>query len=297
MKRGRPPRGRPTGRGHRVARAAGKKQSRRNSAGRSASTARSGKPRAGAKRRAATGPRSGAAGKKSAKRASAKRTGAPLRSAGSRAGAPKRATRAATRRAAPARGRVAAVRTAGRVADVRAERAAPVAVTAFATQRSHASAREELLFEIARARATVKAAIQGLSAGNAGRPIATGKWSPLEIVLHLGERDRVRLEEFRRTLSGQPRTWAGISEAEQDAQNEQHLGPLRAFTWDSAVRRLDSLREQLLLRLHEVPALPDDVWQRGHAFADMLWGLPEHDRHHAEQIKRARLGEPLAVED
>ena len=107
----------------------------------------------------------------------------------------------------------------------------------------------------------------------------------------------MRLEEFRRTLSGQPRTWAGISEAEQDAQNEQHLGPLRAFTWDSAVRRMDSLREQLLLRLHEVPALPDDVWQRGHAFADMLWGLPEHDRHHAEQIKRARLGEPLAVED
>jgi len=267
MKRGRPPRGRPTGRGHRVARAAGKKQSRRNSAGRSASTARSGKPRAGAKRRAATGPRSGAAGKKSAKRASAKRTGAPLRSAGSRAGAPTRATRAATRRAAPARGRVAAVRTAGRVADVRAERAA------------------------------VKAAIQGLSAGNAGRPIATGKWSPLEIVLHLGERDRVRLEEFHRTLHGQPRTWAGVSDAEQAVQNEQHLAPLRALTWDSAVRRLDSLREQLLLRLHEVPALPNDIWQRGHAFADMMWGLPEHDRHHADQIKRARTGEPVLTED
>ena len=118
-----------------------------------------------------------------------------------------------------------------------------------------------------------------------------------EIVLHLGERDRVRLEEFHRALHGQPRTWAGISDAEQAAVNEQHLSPLRALTWDSAVRRLESLREQLLLRLHEVPALPDDVWQRGHAFADMMWGLPEHDRHHAAQIKRARTGEPVLTED
>jgi hypothetical protein len=168
---------------------------------------------------------------------------------------------------------------------------------AFAAQRAHATSREELLFEITRARASVKAAIQGLTAGSAGRPIARGKWSPLEIVLHLGERDRVRLDEFHRTLNGQPRTWASISEAEQAALNEQHLAPLRALTWDSAVRRLDSLREQLLLRLNEVPAKPDDVWQRGHAFADMLWALPEHDRHHAEQIKQARTGEPLAVED
>jgi hypothetical protein len=60
---------------------------------------------------------------------------------------------------------------------------------------------------------------------------------------------------------------------------------------------MESLREQLLLRLDEVPALPDDVWQRGHAFADMMWGLPEHDRHHAAQIKRARTGEPVLTED
>lgn len=179
----------------------------------------------------------------------------------------------------------------------RAPDTAPVAPSAFATQRAHATSREEVLFELARARAAVKAAIQGLAVANATRPIAPGKWTPLEIVLHLGERDRVRLEEFHRTLHGQPRSWASISDAEQSAQNEQHLAPLRALTWDSAVRRMESLREQLLLRLNEVPALPDDVWQRGHAFADMLWGLPEHDRHHAEQIKKARIGEPVLTEE
>jgi hypothetical protein len=157
--------------------------------------------------------------------------------------------------------------------------------------------RDQLLLELQRARASVKAAIQGLSSANAGRPIAPGKWSPLEIVLHLGERDRVRLEEFARTLGGQPRTWAGVPDAVQAGVNEAHLAPLRAHSWDDAVRRLDALREALLLRLHEVPALPDDVWHRTHAFGDMMWGLPEHDRHHAEQLKRARIGEPIPVED
>jgi hypothetical protein len=266
-------------RGHRVARAAGKKQSRRKSAGRSASSARSGKPRAGAKRRAPAKKKlaRASAAKRRVKRATPKRSAAPQRSVTRRTAAPRPA--GARREPAPA----AAVRQ--------------VVTPAFATQRAHASSREELLFELARARAAVKAAIQGLSIANASRPIAPGKWSPLEIVLHLGERDRVRLEEFHRTLHGQPRSWAETSDAEQAVQNEQHLSPLRALPWDSAVRRLDSLREQLLLRLHEVPALPDDVWQRGHAFADMMWGLPEHDRHHAVQIKRARTGEPVLTED
>jgi len=207
-----------------------------------------------------------------------------------RAVAPKRRTRSTTR---------SAVRR-PRPAAVPGTRPVAVAVAsppAFAAQRAHASSREELLFEMARARAAVKAAIQGLSVANAARPIARGKWSPLEIVLHLGERDRVRLEEFHRTLHGQPRSWASISDAEQATVNEQHLAPLRALTWDSAVRRMDSLREQLLLRLHEVPALPADVWQRGHTFADMLWALPEHDRHHAGQIKQVRIGEPVLTED
>jgi hypothetical protein len=162
---------------------------------------------------------------------------------------------------------------------------------AFAAQRAHATSREELLFELARARASVKAAIQGLTSASALKPVAPGKWSPFEIVLHLGARDRVRLDEFHRTLSGHRHTWAGVGDSEQSRVNEQHMAPLRAFSWESAVRRLDELREALLLRLNEVPAQPDDVWQRGHTFAEMMWGLPAHDRHHATQIKKARIGE------
>jgi len=210
--------------------------------------------------------------------------------------------RSGTSRANPKRG-AAAKKRAGSAARAAAPKRAAAKRTvakrapAFAAQRAHATSREELLFELARARAAVKAAVQGLSAGNAAKPIAPGKWSPLEIVLHLGERDRVRLEEFRRTLSGQRCSWDGVHDPEMAAVNAQHLAPLRAFSWDGAVRRLDELREALLLRLNEVPSLPDDVWQRGHAFADMMWALPEHDRHHAAQIKHARIGEPVAAED
>ena len=249
---------------------------------RNARSARSGRSRAVAKRQAPAKKKAGArVAKRAVKRATPKRT-------------PEARPRTQAARAVGGSPRAVVTRST-------AVRRAPVAATmsppAFSAQRAHATSREELLFELARARAAVKAAIQGLSVANATRPIAPGKWSPLEIVLHLGERDRVRLEEFHRALHGQPRSWAGISDAAQSTQNEQHLAPLRALPWDSAVRRLESLREQLLLRLHEVPALPDDVWQRGHAFADMMWGLPEHDRHHAAQIKKARIGEPVLSEE
>ena len=161
---------------------------------------------------------------------------------------------------------------------------------AFAAQKAGASPRELLLFELVRARAAVKAALQGLASGSTVRPVAPGKWSPLEIVLHLSERDRVRLEEFDRTLAGVPRSWASLTEADMVAVNEAHLGPLRAHTWHEAVRRLDALRDELLERLAAVPDLPADVWLKGHAFADLIWGLPDHDRHHAMQIKNARIG-------
>ncbi len=194
--------------------------------------------------------------------------------------------------------RKAPARTSGSRAKAPAPRAALAPVPpAFAAQRAGAGAREELLFELHRARASVKAATQGLSAGTAERPLSPGKWSIKEIVLHLSERDRVRLEEFGRTLAGQPHSWAGIEDPRMAATNEMHLVPLRAHTWDEAVRRMDSLREQLLWRLSQLPAEPDDVWQRGHAFGDMMWGLPEHDRHHAEQIKLARIGDLVPAED
>lgn len=238
--------------------------------------------------RAAASPRSRVAGRALSPTTTARR-------AATRTTARARTVGAATARATP---RTTARSAAPRAAAVAPRPpVAPPVPPAFSAQLAGADARAELLFELQRARASVKAAIQGLAAGNAERAIAPGKWSIKEIVLHLSERDRVRLEEFGRTLGGQPRSWAGATRAQEDEINEIHLAPLRAHTWDEAVRRMDSLREQLLWRLSQLPAQPDDVWRRGHAFGDMMWALPEHDRKHAQQIKLARIGDLVPVED
>jgi len=167
------------------------------------------------------------------------------------------------------------------------QRAAPAA---FASQRAGASAKDLLLFEIERARVAVLAAIQGLGGGTAMQPTAPGKWSSHEIVLHLAARDRIRLNEFDSMLAGNEASWAGVTDvAEQAAENEAGLAPLRDLTWDEAVRLLMTTRAELLERLQAVPAEPAGVWSESHAFGAMMHRLPGHDRGHAEAIKNARI--------
>jgi uncharacterized damage-inducible protein DinB len=229
-----------------------------------------------------------------AKRVVAKRT-PTKRTPAKRTPAKRTPTKRVVAKAAPAKRTPAKRVVAKRTPATPVRHAVPVP-PAFAAQRAHATAREHLLFELQRARTTVKAALQGLTAGTAERPIAPGKWSIKEIVLHLSERDRVRLDEFARTLAGTPRSWAGMEDPAMAPVNAAHLAALGAHTWDEAVRRLEAMREELMRRLHEVPAAPEEVWLTGHAFADTLWGLPAHDRHHAAQIKLARIGDSLPVE-
>ena len=204
-----------------------------------------------------------------------------------------KATRKVVKASAKKTTRKTARPTARRAASKRAPRAAKAAAaftpTAFATQRSGAVPRDLLLFELVRARAAVKAALQGVASGRALQPIAPGKWNLLEIVLHLSERDRVRLEEFERLLAGVAPSWRGLSIDELAAVNEAHLAPLRAHTWDEALRRMDALRDELMERLARVAA-DEAAWRKGHAFADTMGHLSQHDRHHAQQIKLARIG-------
>lgn len=165
----------------------------------------------------------------------------------------------------------------------------PFAPTAFAAQRAGAATRDLMLFELVRARAAVKAALQGMASGRALQPVAPGKWSLLEVVLHLSERDRVRLEEFERLHAGLAPSWRGMTADQIAAMNDAHLAPLRDLSWDEALRRMDSLRDELMQRLARVPA-DEEVWRKGHAFADTMGHLAQHDRHHAQQIKLARIG-------
>ena len=236
-----------------------------------------------------------AARRKAAKKKAARKR-APARGAKKRAVKPARkaakkravkpARKAAKKRAAKPARKAAKKRVAKPARKAAKKRAVPAA---FAPQKAGASAKDLLLFEINRARVTVVAAIQGLGAGTASRPVAEGKWTAHEIVLHLAVRDRVRLDEFQSLLAGNPASWAGLSDAEQAQANEAHLAPLRDLTWDEAVRLLATTRAELLAALQAVPAEPAEVWATAHPFGASMGRLPHHDRGHAESIKNARV--------
>lgn len=263
----------------RRASAAARSGSRRTAGGRKAAKSRA-TPRKAAKKRTAVR-------KTGAKRAAPKRTAARKTTA-------KRARKPAKRvaKAAPKRTlrKAAPKRTAARKPAAKRAARPRKFVPAFAAQRAQADARELLLFEIQRARVAVMAALQGLSAGTAMRPMAPGKWSIHETVLHLAVRDRVRLDEWASLLAGRRASWADVHDrAALAAINDAHLAPLRALSWDEALRLLATTRDELMAALQAVPAEPADVWSPSHPFGAVLHALPPHDRKHAEQIKTARV--------
>lgn len=192
--------------------------------------------------------------------------------------------------AAPAAPAVAAKRAPrAKPRDTRKPVPTPAFTPAFEPQRQIANPKELLLFELQRARVAVMASIQGITGGTADRPTAPGKWSVREIVLHLIVRDRVRLDEFASVLGGARPSWTNLDETAMARMNELHLGPLRPLSWDEAVRLLQATREQLMSALISVSSYPSEMWTDAHPFGAMLRALPVHDRHHAEQIKNARI--------
>lgn len=48
-------------------------------------------------------------------------------------------------------------------------------------------------------------------------------------------------------------------------------------------------RAALLERLQAVPSEPAGVWSASHPFGATMRRLPDHDRGHAEAIKKARI--------
>jgi hypothetical protein len=246
-----------------------------------------------------------AAKKKAAKKQAPKRKAAAPAKKAVRKAAPKRAAKAAPRAAKPAV-KKAAKKAAKKatpkkaapkkpapkpVAKKPAKKAAPrrAAFTpAFNAQRARAHTKDLLLFEMQRARVAVQAALQGVTGGSADRPVREGGWTIREVVLHLIARDKVRLEELERTLGGTFASWTGVEGAEMASINEWHLGELRHLDWDAALRLLQTKRDELMTALAAVPAEPAAVWSPEHPFGRMLHALPDHDRHHAAQIKRVR---------
>lgn len=159
-------------------------------------------------------------------------------------------------------------------------------------QTSGATPKQVYLFDLVRARAAVLAAIQGLSAYAADKPMAEGKWSVRLTVIHLIARDRARLHEIDAAVVGKRASWIGSQEQDWARMNAAEMAPLSSISWDEALRLLQSTRQKVTEAVESIPEDPPHVWAAEHPLMEMLAGLPRHDRHHADIIKRWREAVP-----
>lgn len=226
-------------------------------------------PRRPARRRATSGRKRAAIAKPKRARAAGRKRAPAAKPKRTRAASRKRGSRRPALRVVPRRG--------------------PKPSRSF-PQRDGASDKQSVLFELMRARAALGAAIQGLTGGSAAEPIAPGKWNVRQIVLHVGHWDREAVRAIEGALRDRRPEWLGWGAANDAVANRAALASLEHHDWDGAVRLLHAIRAEFLEAIESIPDEPAEVWSRAHAFGEMLWSAAEHDRHHAEAIKRWRTG-------
>ena len=226
------------------------------------------------------------AARRAVKRSVTKKRAATKRPAAKRVMKRLTAKRAAAKRATKTR--VTRKRPSARLRVVKKPAPRPAPVPPAFPQREGASAKQLLLFEMVRSRARVHAAIQGLTAGGAEAPVAQGRYSIRETVLHLHAWDLEWERALEPALRGILPEWKALEGDPLDRYNADLLAPLRSLPWDEAVLRLHAGWDRLLETVESMPEEPAALWTREHPLGETLAGLPEHDQHHAEAIKRAR---------
>jgi len=266
-------------RGRAAGKRGGKKKARATAKRRARARVRASRPKQKPKRT----PKARSRARRSAQGRGTKRAGA----------APARVTKRATG-AGGSRGTKRSVATPRKVrpglraVPARKRRAARPAPPPAFPQTAGASARSQLMFRMVKARASVLAAVQGLGAAAAERPLGEGKWSTRETILHLVTRDRARLREMEAALRGVRASWVGWDSERQARVNEEDLVPLRPTSWDDALKLLLTTRQELMEAVESIPEEPAEVWGEEHPLGWMFQRLPAHDLHHAESIKRWR---------
>jgi hypothetical protein len=158
----------------------------------------------------------------------------------------------------------------------------------FAGAIASASAKDLALFDLVRARVELSAAVQGMTASSAETPIAGGKWSPRQVVLHVYYWDREMLpwveKAYQRGVKP-PHTMDDIL-----AENETSQIELAGHDWETAKRMLQQARESLIEALQSLPEEPAEMWTTEHPLGWLIRILSKHDRHHAGRLKDARVG-------
>jgi uncharacterized damage-inducible protein DinB len=182
-----------------------------------------------------------------------------------------------------------------RAPDAPSEQKPPASATARSfPQRGAASARQRVVFELMRARARVRAAVQGLGPAGAEAPLRPGGWTVRETTLHLASWDALAAAWAERLGQGERPPWQDARGRALDRLNRELLEPLRALSWEATLRRLERERRGLLDALDGLAAHPA-CWESGAPLAELLADIADNDHHHAGQIKRHRAPTPIEV--
>jgi hypothetical protein len=169
----------------------------------------------------------------------------------------------------------------------RAKRRSADPVREFAGAKAGATMKDLALFGLERSRVAVHAAIQGLGAGAANQPIAPGKWTARQMVLHIAFWDREIVQKHLELAAARNQR-ADIHRSHLDAMNRAGVEGLEHHDWEAAKRLLQSTYEALWDAFDSIPAEPAEVWALEHAVGELVREVTDHDRHHADVIKRWR---------
>jgi len=220
---------------------------------------------------------------KPARKAAARKSARPAkRSAVKRVTSRRKAGPVAIVRAVPA------PRSKGRVAAAVAARSLAAEAAPFAPAITGASARHLALFEVVRARVTLHASLQGLPPGNGEQRVEPGRWTLRETLLHLIHYDREAIAALESALRGRMPDWAGETAEARDRRNDEGVAPLRGLDYGEALRRMQTVRQELMSALESLPEEPVTMWGREHALGRVVAGISSHDLFHSNLIKHWR---------
>ncbi len=149
--------------------------------------------------------------------------------------------------------------------------------------------REKILAEMATARESFLAAVEGLSDAHMTRPVV-GEWSVKDLLAHVACWEEVLLPDMRRLARGDAPALAAFDIKKVDEWNEKLMSLRRHFSLEQARRELELRREQLL---DAVAGLPDSALAEGQFARNLLKVCVIHDGEHEQDIRDWRRREGL----
>lgn len=221
-------------------------------------------------------------------RSKAKRTTTRARSASARKAKPVRKAKPAAKKRVVAKKRAVATKRAATkkraVAKKRAVPKHPAAPRArLAATRS--TGRDAVLAALHAGRDAIFAACRELTRETWEAPIAAGKWNPRQIVAHLAFWDAWTISEIPvRLLEPHRRLGAG---EDVDRTNAKAVAAADMLDADTTLGEFLDGRAQLVSAVGAVPAAPAAMWTDAHSLGRLFADFPEHDLHHAAQIRTA----------